>query len=72
MTSKNDTSYAIARQSQSKLLLEWANSCGYCITLPELIGITEILSDYVVNGYTKEIKEKLTKVQDHVENKKKG
>lgn len=59
----------IATQSSMKLVMDWANSCGKCLTLKELIGMSVVLVDYVENGYSKEIGERADKVQEHIDNK---
>ena len=60
----------IATQSSLKLVLEWSTSCEKCITLKELVGITNVIVDYVENGYTAEIGKRLDTIQDHIEKKK--
>ena len=60
----------IATQSSLKLVLEWSTSCEKCLTLKELVGITNVIVDYVENGYTAEIGKRLDTIQDHVEKKK--
>ena len=59
----------IATQSSLKLILEWGNSCNKCLTLRELVGITNVIVDYIENGYTKEIGNRLEKIQEHIDNK---
>ncbi len=59
----------IAAQSQLKLTLDWANSCGKCLTLKELVSISVVLVDYVENGYSKEIGERFEKIQEYLDNK---
>lgn len=59
----------IATQSSLKLVLDWSNSCNQCLTLKELITVTNVIVDYVENGYSKEIGNRLDKVQEHFENK---
>lgn len=59
----------IATQSSLKLVLDWSNSCKKCLTLKELIGITNVIVDYVENGYSKEIGDRLDKIQEHVDSK---
>lgn len=60
----------IATQSSMKLILEWGNSCNKCLTLKELVAITNVIVDYVEGGYTKELGDRLEKIQDHLDNKK--
>lgn len=59
----------IAAQSSLKLVNEWSTTCGKCLTLKELVGITNVIVDYIENGYSKEIGDRLDKIQDHLDNK---
>jgi hypothetical protein len=59
----------IASQSSLKLVLDWATSCGKCLTMKELVGMSVVLVDYVENGYSKEIGVRLEAIQEHIENK---
>jgi hypothetical protein len=73
MENKNKTTTTntiIARQSQLKMVLDWSNTCDKCLTLKELVGITNVMVDYVENGYSKEIGDRLDKIQEHLDNKK--
>jgi hypothetical protein len=60
----------IARQSQIKLVLDWAQSCNHCLTLKELVTITNVFSDYIVEGYSAKIGERLESVQSYLDEKK--
>ena len=60
----------IASQSSMKLVLDWANACNKCLTMKELVGMSVVLVDFVENGYSKEIGDRLDKIQDHIEHKK--
>jgi hypothetical protein len=60
----------IATQSSMKLVLDWSNSCNKCLTMKELVGMSVVLVDYVENGYSKELGDRLDKIQDHIDNKK--
>jgi len=59
----------IAAQSSLKLVLEWSNSCGKCLELKELVGITNVIVDYVENGYSAELGKRLDTIQDHLDHK---
>lgn len=61
----------IASQSSLKLVLDWASSCGKCLTMKELVGVSVVIVDYVENGYTAELGKRLDTIQDHIDNKKK-
>ena len=56
----------IIRQSQGKLVLDYFNSCGKCVSLKDMVGITEVMVDYVSNGYSKELGERLNKIDEHI------
>ncbi len=59
----------IATQSSLKTILEWSASCGKCLELKELVAITNVIVDYVEMGYSKELGDRLDKIQDHIDNK---
>jgi hypothetical protein len=59
----------IVTQSSLKLVLEWGTSCGKCLELKELVGITNVIVDYVENGYSAEIGKRLDNIQQHIDNK---
>ena len=60
----------IATQSSLKFVNEWAISCNQCLTLKELISITNVVVDYVENGYSKEIGERLSTIDNYLDNEK--
>ena len=60
----------IATQSSLKLVNEWSANCKKCLTIKELVRIADVLSDFIVDGYTKELGDVLDKIQDHLDNKK--
>lgn len=59
----------IASQSSMKLVLDWANSCNKCLTMKELVAMSVVIVDFVENGYTSEIGNRLEKIQDHIDSK---
>lgn len=59
----------IATQSSLKLVNDWSQSCGKCLTLKELVGITNVIVDYVENGYSKEIGDRLSAIDEHLNKK---
>ena len=65
---QSDSQRQIVRQSSAKLVLSWAESCDKCFSLKELIGITEVFSDYVQYGYTSELSERISSIQTHIDN----
>lgn len=64
-----NTQRQIATQSSLKLVLDWGTTCDKCLTLKELVAITNVIVDYVENGYSKEIGDRLEKIQEHLDNK---
>jgi hypothetical protein len=69
---KNNTGAAIARQSQLKLITEWSKDCGVCLTLKDLIAITNVMVDYVENGYSKDLGTRLEAVDNYINQLKDG
>ena len=59
----------IASQSSMKLVLDWSISCGKCLTMKELVAMSVVIVDYVENVYSKEIGDRLEKIQDHIDHK---
>ena len=59
----------IATQSSLKLVSDWSKNCNKCLTLKELCAITNVIVDYVENGYSKELGDRLDKIQDHIDKK---
>jgi hypothetical protein len=64
-----NTSRQIASQSSLKLILDWSISCDKCLTLKELVSITNVMVDYVESGYSKEIGDRLQNIQDYLDEK---
>jgi glutaredoxin-related protein len=60
----------IAAQSSLKTVLQWSESCNQCLTLKELISITNVVVDYVENGYSKEIGERLSMIDNYLKDEK--
>ena len=59
----------IAAQSSLKLVNEWAITCDKCLSLKELVSITNVIVDYVEQGYTKEIGERLDIIDKYLDKK---
>ena len=60
---------SIIRQSQLKNVVDYCRLIGTPLTLKEIVGITNVLTDYCENGYSKEIGERLEKIDNHIHNK---
>jgi len=59
----------IAAQSSLKLVNEWAVSCGRCLTLKKLVSETNVIVDYIENGYSKEIGQRLETIDKYLDEK---
>lgn len=62
----------IIAQSQLKMAHEWATSCGYCLTLKDLVSVSVVLSEYAEKGYSKELGQRLEKVDEYLQSEYKG
>jgi hypothetical protein len=60
----------IVTQSQLKLAMDWLSTKNCEITLKEVIGVTNILVDYVQFGYSKELGTKISTVDKYFSDKK--
>lgn len=56
MRTKEET---IVAQSQLKFVFDYSNKLGVNLTLKETVGITNVLVDYCMKGYSKELGERL-------------
>jgi hypothetical protein len=65
----NNKERQIATQSTLKLINDWGVNCGYTLSLKEIVAFTNVMVDYIENGYTKEISNRLEKIQEHLDNK---
>lgn len=63
----NSTAHSISRQSQIKTMMEYSQMCGKCLDLKTMVGGAELLTDWVVNGYSKELGDRLIKLQEHID-----
>jgi len=67
---KNDKDRMIARQSQLKFSQDFVNSNQYPASIKDLVALTELMCDYVINGYTKELGTKFDEMTKYFEEKK--
>ena len=58
----HDVQQVIVRQSQLKLASDYYQSVGYKPSLKELVALTNVLTDYCINGYDKELGAKLSQI----------
>lgn len=57
----------IMAQSQLKMAHEFATSCGYCLSLKDLVAVSVVLAEYCENGYSKELGQRLEKVDKYLQ-----
>lgn len=57
---------SIVRQSTLKFVGEYCRIIGTPLKLKEIVGITNVLTDYCQNGYSKEMGERLDKIDNHI------
>lgn len=69
MADYSKTQDSIVRQSTLKFVGEYCRMIGTPLTLKEVVGITNVLTDYCQNGYTKEMGERLEKIDKHIQTK---
>ena len=65
MTENDKKQIMIIRQSQTKLILDYSVSIGKKISLKTMVGISQVLVDYVLNGYDKKMGDRLDKVDEY-------
>lgn len=66
MAEYQKTQQSIMRQSQIKNVIEYCNIINKPLSLKEIIGVTNVLVDYCENGYSKEIGDRLDKIDNHI------
>ena len=64
-----DTQKTIVTQSQLKFVFDYTNKLGVNLTLKETIGITNVLVDYCLHGYSKEIGDRLDAIDKFIKSK---
>lgn len=69
MAQTNTTQDSIVRQSSLKFVQDYQRTIGTPLTLKEILGITNVIVDYCQNGYTKEIGERISAIDKHIQTK---
>lgn len=57
---------SIVRQSSLKFVQDYQRTIGCPLTLKEILGITNVIVDYCQQGWSKELGEKLDKIDKHI------
>jgi hypothetical protein len=63
------TQDSIVRQSTLKFVGDYCRVIGTPLTLKEIVGITNVLTEFCQDGYSKEIGERLDKIDSHIQSK---
>jgi hypothetical protein len=69
MANQNTTQDSIVRQSSLKFVQDYQRTIGTPLTLKEILGITNVIVDYCQNGYSKELGDRVSKIDEHIQNK---
>jgi hypothetical protein len=60
---------SIVRQSSLKFVQDYQRTIGCPLSLKEILGITNVIVDYCQQGWSKELGEKLDKIDKHIQSK---
>lgn len=60
---------SIVRQSTLKFVAEYCRMIGTPLTLKEVVGITNVLTDYCQQGYSSELGKRLETIDNHIQTK---
>ena len=66
MDKQMETQKIIVTQSQIKFVADYAKQLGVNLTLKEIVAVTNVLVDYCLNGYSKQIGERLEAVDKFI------
>ena len=69
MSDYKNTQESIVRQSSLKFVSDYQRSVGCRLTLKEVMGITNVIVDYCQNGWSKELSERVDKIDDFIKQK---
>jgi len=69
---KNSKDAIIARQSMSRLALDYFNTCNICPSLADLIKVTTMLEKFVTDGYSKDMVDKFESMDSFIAKEYKG
>jgi hypothetical protein len=64
-----DKDRQIVTQSQLKFVFDYTNRLGVNLSLKETVGITNVMVDYCINGYSKELGDRLDAIDTFIRGK---
>lgn len=65
-TQNNDTQTIIVRQSQLKLVVDYATLMDVKLPLKDVIGISVVLTDYCLNGWSADLRKRVEACDEHI------
>lgn len=65
-TTQDPKQLMIVRQSSLKFVSDYLRLIGTPMTMKETIGMSEAVTDYVINGRTKEVNSKFDAIDKHI------
>lgn len=66
---KNTTQDSIVRQSSLKFVQDYQRTIGCPLTIKEIMGITNVIVDYCQNGWSKDLSERVDKIDTFIQGK---
>lgn len=66
---KNTTQDSIVRQSSLKFVQDYQRTIGTPLTIKEIMGITNVIVDYCQNGWSKDLSDRVEKIDTFIQNK---
>lgn len=66
---KNTTQDSIVRQSSLKFVQDYQRTIGCPLTIKEIMGITNVIVDYCQNGWSKDLSERVDKIDTFIQSK---
>lgn len=66
---QQDTQKIIVAQSMLKFTQDYCKQINLNLPLKDMVAITNVLQDFCVNGYTKEIGSRLEAIDNFIKNK---
>lgn len=60
---------SMARMNQLTLVTNYLKQINLNLPLKEIVGITNVMTDFVINGYSKEIGTRLETIDKHISSK---
>jgi hypothetical protein len=67
MSSYEKTQESIVRQSQLKFVLDYTTLMGVKLSLKDIIGITNVLVDFCLNGWSTDLRKRVEACDEHIQ-----